>query len=98
MAFTADTTALRALTSLRPAMSDSDRVAQWRAAGAGWPEAFDAFAGPGLTRFARSSWLRIRPLEDPEVFDFGGVDELRGRLVLFHEPRTGRCVALHVRF
>jgi hypothetical protein len=32
------------------------------------------------------------------MFDFGAVEELRGDLVLFPEPRTGRCVASRVPF
>ena len=40
--------------------------------------------------------MRIRPPENPEILDLGNMNS--GTLVLFHEPATGRCVALDVRY
>jgi hypothetical protein len=95
--FTADPAALGALTARLPEEPEGDRVEKWRATGQGWPAAFDVFAGRQVLPAARSSWLRIRPLENPEVLDFSPVGDASGRLVLFWERSTGRCVALHVR-
>lgn len=94
--FTADAAAFQALVQAHPPLSDSDEVRRWQAAGGGWAQAFDIFAGPGLTSFADSSWKRIRSFEHPEALDLG--ESNRGSLVLFHEPNTERCVALHVRY
>ena len=97
--FHADPAALQCLIGLRPADPQSPRVAQWRAAGSGWTAAWEAFGGCwNPNPLARRSWLGIRPLENPEVLDFGNVFATGGALVLFHEPAHGRCVALHVRF
>lgn len=94
--FTADVAAFQALVQAHPPLPDSHKVTRWREAGGGWGQAFDIFVGSGVTSFARASWQRIRPLERPEALDLG--ESNRGSLVLFHEPGTGRCVALHVRF
>lgn len=94
--FSADAAAFQALVQAHPPLSDSDKVRRWQAAGGGWAQAFDIFAGPGLTSLANSSWQRIRPLDHPEALDLG--ESNSGSLMLLHEPNTGRCVALHVRF
>ncbi|MGD8451816.1 MAG: hypothetical protein PVJ57_08360 [Phycisphaerae bacterium] len=96
--FTANPDVVKALLSLHPVVTNSETAQSWHAAGGGWPQAFDDFAGPCPMGFARAAWLRIRPLAEPEVFDFGGIEASGGRLVLFHEPHTDRCVALHVRW
>ncbi len=93
--FTADSAALQALVRGHTVSSDSPGMAAWRDAGGEWEQVADFFIGPNATRFTRSSWRRIRPLERAEAFDLGEVNE--GRLVLFHEASTGRCVAMHVR-
>lgn len=93
--FTADTAAIQSLVRAHPPSADSDNVQRWQVAGGGWAQAFDVFAGPGLRSFANSSWRRIQPLDHPVALDLG--ESNGGRLVLLHDPNTGRCVALHVR-
>lgn len=94
--FTADAAAFQALVRAHPPLSDSRQVTLWREGGEGWEQAFDIFTRPAPTDFPRSSWQRIRPVENPEVLDLG--ESNSGNLMMLHEPGTGRCVALHVRF
>jgi len=93
--FTADAKALEGLLAVCPPLTDGEKAARWQAAGGGWEQAFDVCVPLGLTRFARASWLRIRPLKNTEVFELRLANSRR--LTLFHEPATGRCVVLHVR-
>lgn len=93
--FESDPAALQTLTSLRAMKVESDRLRLWRTSGARWQEAFDTLVLGGVTGIARWSWQRIRPLESPAAYEFEAVG---GSLTLFHEPRSGRCVALHVRY
>ncbi len=95
--FVADAAAFQALTSLHTPKDRSGRVERWRAAGGDWSATWEAFAGPCATRFARSSWMKIQPLTGMDVFDYGTLPRSVDSLILFHEPKTGRYVALHVR-
>ena len=70
---------------------DSRRVEEWRDSGGSWEAAWESFAGPARTRFSRTSWMRIRPLDAPRVLDYGY------HLVLMVDETSGRAVALHVR-
>lgn len=94
--FTADAGAWQQLVDAHTPASQSTAIERWRAAGGAWDQLFDTFGGPTVTTFSRASWARIRPMEHPEVYDLG--ESNHGRLVLLHEPETGRCIALHVRF
>ncbi|MBN2445902.1 MAG: hypothetical protein JXO22_04210 [Phycisphaerae bacterium] len=96
--FTADPAALARLTTLYKPDANSTRAEQWRAAGGTWEDAWNIFGRMAPMPAPRASWMRIKPLENAEVFDYGGVMQVVGNLVLFHEPSTGRCVALHIRF
>ncbi len=95
--FVADAAAIHALTSLHAPHPRSQRTEQWLAAGGVWSETWSHFSGPGPLGLVRSSWMRIQPLENAAVCDYGSVGESCGSLVLFHQSETGRCVALQVR-
>ena len=96
--FTADRNAVKKLSKLYPEPPVNKRIEAWEAGGSTWPGAFDTFVDHDTTALARRSWLKIKPLKEPDVYDFGSVRQVAGYLTLFHEPRTNRCVALHVRF
>lgn len=91
MELTADPPGLAALTSLPTARTQTESLADWRTLGGSWEDAFEVFVGPGATDVAWRSWLRVRPILNPDVYDFGTAG--RG-CALFCDPSTGRCVAL----
>ncbi len=94
--FTGSDEAWQTLLSMQPKEPVADRIDKWQEAGGGWEAAFDVFASTAVVGLAKHSWMRIRPLKNMEVLDFG--PQRSGDLVLLREPATGRGVALHVRY
>ena len=93
--FAADNAAQDALLRAHPPFEWDEFDQRWPVYVSGWGETFDTLAGPGLTYFARLSWLRAQPLNHPEILNLGSANG--GNLVLLRERESNRCVALHIR-
>lgn len=92
--FTADASVMAALSAGRAPDPHHPVMERWLAVDGDWTQALDC-AVPAAPGWIRRSWDRITPLHQAEIC---ALDEVNaGVLVLFHEPASGRCVALHVR-
>lgn len=77
------------------ASAKSDRITRWSAAGRTWEGAMEYLDGPAPLPFSKMTWSRVHPLQDPQAYDFGVVNN--GHLILLYEPASGRGVMLHRR-
>ncbi len=95
--FTADESALKTLISdqVMEQSEHSRRIEDWFSAGRTWEAAFDCFCRPTTFPFSRRSWMRIRPLDNPQVYDFGIVNG--GHLALLYDASSKRAVMVHAR-
>lgn len=95
--FTADASVMNSLITDKVVeeSAKSERIAAWRAAGGTWEEALRHLGRTDTLPFAWMTWKRIRPLENPQVYDFGIVNH--GYLILLYDTTSERAVVLHRR-